>query len=174
MYGKRKETSHISISLVYGDRYTGSAARNYCDNINSLSLCNDEWIHAIVAEEDAKIKLGSQVSFEIIKKLEDWAIQKILREVDTEVLKTALQDADKEIQEKVFKNMTHRAVQMLKEDMEIAGPISRTEVIEARKKIIEIIMRLDDCGEIIVNCGCSKTSVFGTTSIMKTRKLLPA
>lgn len=88
--------------------------------------------------------------FEDIVQLDDRAIQTILREVDMKELATALKGVNKDVQEKVYKNMSERAVGMLKEDMEFMGPVRLRVVEEAQQKIVSIIRRLEEAGEIVV------------------------
>jgi len=86
--------------------------------------------------------------FEDIVQLEDRAIQAVLREVDAKELATALKGVIPEVQEKIFKNMSERAMGMLKEDMEFMGPVRVRVVEESQQKIVAIIRRLEETGEI--------------------------
>jgi flagellar motor switch protein FliG len=98
--------------------------------------------------EDIKKKM---FLFEDIVLLEDRAIQKVLREVDSQEMAKALKSVDTEVQEKIFKNMSKRAASMLKEDMEYMGPIRLKDVEEAQQKIVAIIRNLEDKGEIVIS-----------------------
>jgi len=88
--------------------------------------------------------------FEDIVMLDDKAIQKVMREVDSQELAKALKSVDSEVQDKIFKNMSKRAASMLKEDMEYMGPVRLKDVEEAQQKIVSIIRHLEDTGEIVV------------------------
>ena len=88
--------------------------------------------------------------FEDIVMLDDRAIQKVLREVDTQELAKALKAVDTEVQDKIFKNMSKRASAMLKEDMEYMGPVRLKDVEESQQKIVSIIRHLEDTGEIVI------------------------
>lgn len=88
--------------------------------------------------------------FEDIVQLDDRAIQAILREVDMKELATALKGVSNDVQQKVYKNMSERAVGMLKEDMEFMGPVRLRVVEEAQQKIVAVIRRLEEAGEIVV------------------------
>ena len=88
--------------------------------------------------------------FEDIVLLDDRSIQKVLREVDTQELAKALKGVDNEVQEKIFRNMSKRAASLLSEDMDFMGPIRLRDVEEAQQKIVNIIRKLEDAGEIIV------------------------
>jgi flagellar motor switch protein FliG len=88
--------------------------------------------------------------FEDIVMLDDRSIQKVMREVDAQELSKALKSVDTEVQDKIYRNMSKRAAQMLKEDMEFMGPIRLKDVEEAQQKIVAIIRHLEDTGEIVV------------------------
>ncbi|ARU40257.1 flagellar motor switch protein FliG [Armatimonadetes bacterium Uphvl-Ar1] len=86
--------------------------------------------------------------FEDVLQLDDRAIQSILKEVDSKDLATALKGVKSEVQDKIYKNMSERAVNMLKEDMEFMGPVKMRTVEEAQQKIVASIRRLEESGEI--------------------------
>lgn len=88
--------------------------------------------------------------FEDIVTLDDRAIQAILKDVDVKDLGTALKGVSDEVSEKIFSNMSERAVNMLKEDMEFMGPVKVRIVEEAQQKIVASIRRLEESGEISV------------------------
>jgi len=88
--------------------------------------------------------------FEDIVQLDDRAVQSILKEVDLKELATALKGVNNDVQAKVFKNMSERASAMLKEDMEFMGPVRLKVVEESQQKIVGIIRRLEEAGEITV------------------------
>ena len=88
--------------------------------------------------------------FEDIVLLSDKDIQKVLREVDTTELAKALKGVNSEVQDKIFRNMSKRAASVLKEDMDFMGPVRLKDVEEAQQKIVSIIRRLEDNGDIVV------------------------
>ncbi|HNW25732.1 MAG TPA: flagellar motor switch protein FliG [Candidatus Gastranaerophilaceae bacterium] len=88
--------------------------------------------------------------FEDIVNLEDRAIQRILREVDTKDLAMSLKGTKEDVKEKVFKNMSERAQQMLRDEMEYMGPVRAREVQEIQTKIVGVIRTLEVAGEIII------------------------
>ena len=91
--------------------------------------------------------------FEDIITLDDKSIQKVMRNVDNNDLSKALKSVDAEVQDKIFRNMSKRAAQMLKDDMEFMGPVRLKEVEETQQKIVSIIRKLEEQGEIIVSRG---------------------
>ena len=87
--------------------------------------------------------------FEDVLSLDDRAVQRILREVDTKDLSLALKGVSNELREKFFKNMSSRAQETIKEDMELMGPVRVRQVEEVQQKIVEVARRLEEAGEII-------------------------
>jgi hypothetical protein len=88
--------------------------------------------------------------FEYIARLNNPAIQKVLRETDSQELAKALKAASQAVRDKIFKNVSKRAAAMLKEDMEYMGPVRKSDAEEAQQGIINTILQLEETGEIIV------------------------
>lgn len=91
--------------------------------------------------------------FEDLLKLDDRSVQLVLREVDTKDLAVALKGASDELKEKIFNNMSKRASQLLKDEIEFMGPVRVKDVEEAQQKIINIVRRLEEAGEIVIARG---------------------
>lgn len=89
-------------------------------------------------------------TFDDITRLHDRAVQKILREVDTNELAKALLIASEETRQKIYNNMSSRAANMLKDDMRCLGAVCRKDAQEAQKKILSTIERLHDAGEVLL------------------------
>jgi len=88
--------------------------------------------------------------FEDILLVNDKGIQAVLKEVDNDDLALALRTASEELKEKIFKNMSERAAQLIKEDMEYMGPVRVSDVETAQQKIVDVVRRLEDAGEIVI------------------------
>jgi flagellar motor switch protein FliG len=88
--------------------------------------------------------------FEDILLVNDKGIQAVLKEVDNEELALALKTASEELKQKIFKNMSERASQLIQEDMQYMGPVRVSDVESAQQKIVDIVRRLEDAGEIII------------------------
>ena len=88
--------------------------------------------------------------FEDILLVNDKGIQSVLKEVDNEELGLALKTASEELKQKIFKNMSERAAELIKEDMQFMGPVKVSDVESAQQKIVDIVRRLEDSGEIII------------------------
>ncbi|MCK7575779.1 MAG: flagellar motor switch protein FliG [Chromatiales bacterium] len=82
--------------------------------------------------------------------VDDRGIQTLLREVTTESLVLALKGAEEELRDKIFKNMSKRAAEMLREDLETKGPVRVSDVETAQKEILAVARRLADSGEIVL------------------------
>lgn len=91
--------------------------------------------------------------FEDILLLDDRAIQRVLRDVDNSDLGMALKGANEEVQNVIFKNLSKRLAAMIKEDMEFMGPVRMKDVEEAQQKIVSVIRKLEDAGEIVISRG---------------------
>jgi len=120
---------------------------NHCDRATEKNIM--EWLD-IENQEMAQEVRDLMFVFEDIIILEDKAIQRILREIDTKELAVSLKGVKEELKEKIFQNMSERAQQMLKDDMEYLGPVRAKEVQEAQTKIVATIRTLEMSGEIVI------------------------
>ena len=91
--------------------------------------------------------------FDNLKGVDDRGIQAILREVSSDLLIVALKGADDELKEKIFGNMSKRAAELLRDDLEAKGPVKLSEVEGAQKEILVIARRMADAGEIVLGGG---------------------
>jgi flagellar motor switch protein FliG len=91
--------------------------------------------------------------FEDIKNLSDTFIQRILREVQTKDLALAMKGTNEEVHACIYRNMSQRAADMLREEIEFMGPVRLREVEQAQQRIVTVIRRLDESGEIIISRG---------------------
>lgn len=89
--------------------------------------------------------------FEDVIHVDDRGIQAVLKEVENEELALALRTASDELKERIFSNMSERAGQLIKEEMEYMGPVRVSDVESAQQKIVDIVRRLEDAGEIIIS-----------------------
>jgi flagellar motor switch protein FliG len=91
--------------------------------------------------------------FDDVIKLDDKAIQMVLKEVSTDVLIVALKGAQPELKDKILANMSTRAAATLKEDLESRGPMRLSEVEAQQKEILKTVRRLADEGQIVIGGG---------------------
>jgi len=110
-----------------------------------------------LANEIAKLMF----TFEDLLRVNDKGIQSLLREVSNDELAYALKTASEELKEHVFKNMSARASEMIKEDMEYMGPVRITEVEAAQRNIIDAVKKLEQAGEIIIAGRGGEEEVIG-------------
>lgn len=89
-------------------------------------------------------------TFDDVVELDDRAIQLLLREVQSETLIVALKGTSEELREKIFRNMSARAAEMLREDLEAKGPVRLSEVEAEQKEILKIVRRLAEEGQIVM------------------------
>ena len=92
-------------------------------------------------------------TFDVLLGVDDRGIQALLREINNELLVVALKGCDPKISDKLLGNMSKRAATLLREDMEVKGPIKLSEVEEAQKEILEVARRLADAGDIDLGQG---------------------
>jgi flagellar motor switch protein FliG len=92
-------------------------------------------------------------TFDDVALLDDRAIQQVLKEIDTKELALALKVVKEEVKNKILKNLSERAQTMLQEDMEFMGPVRLRSVEEAQQRIVNVIRRLEEAGEIVIARG---------------------
>jgi flagellar motor switch protein FliG len=88
--------------------------------------------------------------FDNLASLDDRAIQLLLREVQSETLIVALKGTSDPLRDKIFKNMSQRAAEMLRDDLEAKGPVRLSEVEAEQKEILRIVRRLAEEGQIVL------------------------
>ncbi len=88
--------------------------------------------------------------FEDVKMVDDKGIQAVMREVDNSELALALKTASEDLKAKIFNNMSERAAALIKEDMEFMGPVRVSDVEGAQQRIVDVVRRLEEAGEIII------------------------
>jgi flagellar motor switch protein FliG len=142
------------LSTLSSEDYTAAGGvESIVEILNLVDRSSEKSIIESLEEEDPdlaeEIKKRMFV-FEDIVMLDDRAIQKVMREVDMQELAKALKSVDAEVQDKIFRNMSKRAASMLREDMEFMGPVRLKDVEEGQQKIVSIIRRLEDSGEIVI------------------------
>ena len=126
------------------------------DMINLLDTESEAAI--LEAIKSADESLGEKIKeslfiFENLLGLDDRAIQSILREVQSDSLSVALKGSDVAIQEKIFRNMSKRAAEMLRDDIATKGPVRLSDVEAAQKDILAVAQRLAEEGQIVLGGG---------------------
>ena len=88
--------------------------------------------------------------FEDIMLVNDKGVQAVLKEVENDELAVALKTASEELKNKILGNMSERAAGMIKEDMEFMGPVRVSDVEAAQQRIVDIVRRLEESGDVII------------------------
>ena len=143
-------------TFIDSETETVGGVKSLVEILNSVDRSTEKNIISVLETKQPElaedIKLNLFV-FEDIITLDKASIQRVLREVDNEDLVLALKGASEEVSRVIFNNMSKRAVEMIKEDIEFMGPVRLSTVEEAQQKIVAIIRRLDEAGEIILGRG---------------------
>ncbi|MCO5099832.1 MAG: flagellar motor switch protein FliG [Burkholderiaceae bacterium] len=124
--------------------------------LNFFGGSNETAVLDTIREHDADLaqRIADQMfTFEDLNRLDDRAVQLLLREVPGESLIVALRGADNELRERVFRNMSQRAAETLREDLESKGPVRLSEVEAEQKEILKTVRRLADEGLIALGGG---------------------
>ncbi len=137
-------TSNVRSSSVGGVK-TAANILNFMDSALEAQIMDQ------IRENDAE--MGQEIQdfmfvFDNLVDVDDRGIQALLREVSSETLIVALKGADEAVKEKIFKNMSKRASEMLRDDLEAKGPVKVSEVEAAQKEILAIARRMAESGEI--------------------------
>jgi len=143
-------------SLVVEDYTATGGLQSIVDILNSVDRSTEKYIMETLEIEDSD--LAEEIRkrmfvFEDILQLDNRSIQRFLREVDNYQLAVALKGATEEVQNVIFSNMSKRLAEMIKEDIEFMGPVRLKDVEEAQQKIVNVIRKLEDAGEIIISRG---------------------
>jgi len=137
-------------SATMGGIQTAANILNFLEGSVSAEL-----IDSVVEtdEEIAQLIQDKMFVFADLIEVDDRGIQALLKEISTDILTLALRGGDEELKEKVFANMSKRAAEMLREDMEAAQPAKVSDVEAAQKEVLVIARRLSDSGEISLGGG---------------------
>ena len=145
------------LSSIVGQDYTSTGGLDaLVEILNNVDRGTEKTI--MEALEDQEPDLAEEIKkrmfvFEDIILIDDRGIQQMLRSVDTKDLSLALKGSSEEVSSKILKNMSKRAGEAIKEDMEYLGPVRVKDVQEAQQKIVNIVRKLEEDGEIIISRG---------------------
>ena len=127
--------------------------RTAAEILNYLGTTQETAVIEAVREFDGDLAqkiLDEMFVFENLLDVDDRGIQALLREVQSESLIVALKGANQELREKIFKNMSQRAADMLRDDLEAKGPVRVSEVEAEQKEILKIVRRMAEEGQIVL------------------------
>ena len=146
---KAQTTSRGPTRKVGGDKVAAEI-------VNALKPDRAEQLLEQIKERNEELSERIQemmFQFEVLLKVDDRGIQALLREISNDLLVVALKGCDPEISDKILGNMSKRAATLLKEDMEVKGPIKLSDVENAQKEILDVARKLADAGDIDLGQG---------------------
>jgi flagellar motor switch protein FliG len=149
----------MSKVLAGGDKLKKASlggVKTAAEIINMLGTSVETSVLDYIREADNELAqkiMDNMFTFDDLEKLDDKGIQALLREVQSESLVIALKGASPELREKVFRNMSTRAAETLKEDLESRGPVRLSEVEAEQKEMLKTVRRLADEGQIVLGGG---------------------
>ncbi|MDR1995077.1 flagellar motor switch protein FliG [Azonexus sp.] len=152
-----RELNEVMMRLLSGSasiKHTAKGGvRTVAEILNFIGATNETSVVDAIREYDPDLAqhiLDEMFVFENLLDIDDRSIQLILREIQSDSLILALKGASPDLREKIFKNMSQRAAEMLREDLESKGPVRLSEVEAEQKDILKVVRRLADEGQIVL------------------------
>ncbi len=152
-----KELNESMLRILSGPsnikRTALGGVKTVAEILNNIGSAHENSVMDAIREYDpdlAQQVLDEMFVFENLMEIDDRSIQMILREVQSDSLILALKGSSPELREKIFKNMSQRAAEMLREDLEAKGPVRLSEVEAEQKEILKTVRRLADEGQIVL------------------------
>lgn len=147
--------------LAGGDRLRKASlggVKSAAEIINLMGSAIESGVLDYVREQDGDLAqkiMDNMFTFDDIVKIDDRGVQAVLREIQSESLIVALKGASPELRELIFKNMSTRAAETLREDLEGKGPVRLSEVEAEQREILKVVRRLIDEGQVVLATGGS-------------------
>lgn len=142
------------MAAVFSQGFTfAGGVKDVAEILNRIERATEKNIMAELEERDPELAdeiARLMFTFEDLVYVDDSGIQKALREIESKELALALKSANDEVRDKIFHNMSERAREMIKEEIEFMGPVRLRNVEEAQQKIVTVIRRLEEAGELMV------------------------
>ncbi|MDH0865122.1 flagellar motor switch protein FliG [Mitsuaria sp. GD03876] len=145
--------------LAGGERMKKSnlgGVKTAAEIINMMGTSVEASVLDYIREADSDLAqkiMDNMFTFDDVEKIDDRGIQAVLKEVQSESLIVALKGAGPELREKIFRNMSSRAAETLREDLDSRGPVRLSEVEAEQKEILKVVRRLVDEGQIVLAGG---------------------
>jgi len=155
----------LSKVLAGGDRVRKAplgGPKTAAEILNFLGSSVEGTVLGAIRDQDGELaqKIEDQMfTFADLLKLDDKGLQRVLREVANDQLVVALKGAEPEMREKVFANMSSRAAETLRDDLESKGPVRLSDVEAQQKEILKLVRRLSDEGEVMLGGGGDESFV---------------
>ncbi len=131
-------------------------AKTAAEMINGMGNSVETAVLDYIRETDNELAqkiMDNMFTFDDLDKLDDKGIQALLKEIQTESLVIALKGAKPEMREKIFRNMSTRAAETLREDLDARGPVRVSDVESEQKEMLKVVRRLADEGQIVLSAG---------------------
>jgi len=142
------------MASVFSQGFTfAGGVKDVAEILNRVERATEKTIMSDLEEQDPELAdeiARLMFTFDDIVYVDDAGIQKALREIESKDLALALKAANEEVSEKVLKNMSERAREMIREEIEFMGPVRLKNVEESQQKIVAVLRRLEEAGELIV------------------------
>lgn len=143
---------HIS-SLAFEETQEVGGVKTVSEILNVLDRSTERAILETIEEEN--VELAEEIKklmfvFEDLVLVDDRGMQNVLKEIDNKSLALALKLASEDLKEKIFKNMSKRAAEMVREEIQYMGPVRISDVEGAQSRIVEIVRRLEESGDVVI------------------------
>lgn len=143
-------------SMIVQDYTSAGGIQSIVDILNAVDRGTEKNIMETLEADDTE--LAEEIKkrmfvFEDIITLDNRSIQRFLREVENDILSVALKGANDEVSNLIFNNMSKRLAEMIREDIEYMGPVRLRDVEESQQKIVNVIRKLEEAGEIVISRG---------------------
>jgi flagellar motor switch protein FliG len=143
-------------SVINQELATAGGVKSLVDILNYVDTTTERNIIESLGERDSELAEDVRklmFTFEDLMLLDDKGIQQVLKDIEMKDVGLALKGAAEDVKDKIFSNMSSRAAQMLKEDMEFMGPVRRRVIEESQGKVVAVVRRLEDTGKITIQRG---------------------
>jgi len=142
------------MASIFSQGFTfAGGIKEVAEILNRIERNTEKSIMADLEERDPELAdeiARLMFTFDDVVYVDDSGIQRALREIETKDLALALKTANEEVKEKIFKNMSTRARDMIKEEIDFMGPVRLKNVEEAQQKIVSVIRRLEESGDVVI------------------------
>ena len=141
-------------SVFTGGFTFAGGVKSVAEILNRVERNSEKAIMSDLEERDPELadEIGRLMfTFEDVIHVDDAGIQKALRDIESKDLALALKGSNDDLKAKIFRNMSTRAAEMIKEEIEFMGPVRMKNVEEAQQKIVAVLRRLEESGELIVS-----------------------
>ena len=153
----------VAEEVINENSTSTGGARSMAAILNKVGIAQAKFLMNAIEQRDPQVAAEVKrlmFMFEDILYIDDRSVQRILREVDKKDLTLALKIADDKLKQKIYTNMSERASDMIKEELQFMGPVKLRDVEASQTKIIEVIRQLEDSEEIVIGGRGSPEDVF--------------